>query len=67
MPHLAKNIVQAIINNGIIYLPQDIQAKYNLPTNVVRADHLIELLEAQEDLVYTLTPNLKKGHHSSKQ
>lgn len=59
VPHVIKNIVQSIIINKKIYLPIDSHEQYNSPTNVVNAEHLIKMLEVQEDLVFTLNPNLK--------
>lgn len=59
MPHVAKNIVQSVVNNERIYIPKDIQKDYNLPTNVVDAAHLIEMIKkTQEESVFTLTYNL---------
>ena len=52
-------IVQSIINNGNIYLQKDIQENYKLPTKVVDANHLIQMLQLQDELVFTLTPHIK--------
>ena len=58
MPYLLKNTVTNILNNGKLYIPEDIQEAYNLTTNV-NSNHLVEMLCPQEDLVFTLKPNLK--------
>ena len=34
------------------------QETYDLPTNVVNTEHLVEMLKLQEDLAFTLTPGL---------
>ena len=57
--YLLKNMVVSIINNGKLFIPEDIQETYNLPKNVVDSNHLVEMLNLQQDLVFLFTSSLK--------
>lgn len=57
-PHVFKNLKQALINNEIITISEDIVIKYNLPTNKVKLKHFNELISIQDNCELLLTPKL---------
>lgn len=58
MPHLLKNLKEALINNKYFILPQEFVLKYKLPSNKVEIAHFNDLVKSQEDLQFLLTPRL---------
>lgn len=61
-----KNVKEYLLNNKFITIPVMLQEKYKLPTNIVYANHLVELLDKQEDLDFLLTSKLRKSDINSK-
>lgn len=43
---------------GRIYISSEIQAKYNLPTNVIDVKHIFDLINYQKDFHFLLAPGL---------
>ena len=64
--HLLKNLKACLLNNKFITIPFAIQEKYKLPTNIVHANHLHQLLLEQKDLNFLLTPRLCQSDIDSK-
>ncbi|XP_011858998.1 PREDICTED: uncharacterized protein LOC105556508, partial [Vollenhovia emeryi] len=60
VPHLFKAIRSMIINNKIVYLPQDIVEYNNLPSNEVKFTHFEELLNSEATLELKVAFRLKK-------
>lgn len=58
VPHLFKNVKAMLVTNKIIRLPISIQEKYNLPTDVIRVEHILDLIKYQEELNFKLVPKL---------
>lgn len=58
VPHLLKNLKACILNNKFLLLSKNIVHKYNLPTNMVQAKHFEEIILAQKELQFLLTPKL---------
>lgn len=61
VPHILKNLKQAILNNGILTISDDIITKYDLPSNEIKLSHFKNLLHIQEKSDLLLTPRLKIG------
>ncbi|XP_072751046.1 uncharacterized protein [Anoplolepis gracilipes] len=59
IPHLLKNLKEALVSNGFFILPDEFVQKYNLPSNRVEITHFNELIEFQKDLEFLLTPRLQ--------
>lgn len=59
-PHLFKNIKNMFITNKIIEIPKHIQDKFNLPTNLIKAEHVYDLINYQKDLEIKLAPKLSE-------
>lgn len=61
VPHLFKNITQALINNKVIIIPDDIVVKHNLPNNKVDFETVQHLFELQSEFEsdFKLTPKLE--------
>lgn len=57
-PHIFKNLKQALINNEVITISDDIVIKYNLPTNQIKLEHFSELISIQNNPELLLTPRL---------
>jgi len=55
-PHILKNLKQALLNNGILTISDDIVRKYNLPSNKIELEHFKELINIQENSELLLTP-----------
>jgi len=53
--YLFKNIKECLLNNKCVTIPDILQEKYKLPTNIVHANHLEELLNEQKDLDFLFT------------
>ncbi|KAK9687871.1 hypothetical protein QE152_g35946 [Popillia japonica] len=45
-----------LISNKIIMIPENLRSKYNLPTNVINAAHIQELIKYQDNLRFKLAP-----------
>lgn len=58
VPHLLKNLKSCLLNNKFLVLPENIVSKYNLPTNIVQAKHFEEIILAQKEFQFLLTPKL---------
>ena len=58
VPHLFKSVKKAVITNQIIYLPDDIVREGNLPTNVVKASHLKDLVNKDGKFELRAAPRL---------
>lgn len=59
VPHILKNLKQALINNGNITICDSIVAKYELPSSTIEIEHIKELIEIQDDYELLLTPKLR--------
>lgn len=61
VPHLFKNITQALINNKFIILPEDVVVKFELPSNKVDFETVINLFNLQSEFKseLRLTPKLE--------
>jgi len=59
IPHLLKNLKEALVSNRFFILPDEFIKKYNLPSNRVEITHFNELIESQKDLEFLLTPKLQ--------
>ena len=57
--HAFKNLKEGILNSSTVTIPDDYVQSYSLPTNVVCAQHLRELLNTEQDLDLHLAPKLK--------
>lgn len=71
VPHLFKNIKQAIFNNKCILLSSDIVREYSLPSSIVHRKHIEALAEHQNDLELKLVrkvdiDDFKKINHFDK-
>lgn len=60
MPHLGKNFRGAFVKHKI-YLPETVVLENDLPSNVASIDHVIALVEYQENKSLKLAPFLKKA------
>jgi len=58
LPHVFKNLKQALINNEVIIVPNNIVRKYNLPTNEIKLKHFNELISVQNNSELLLAPRL---------
>lgn len=59
VPHLFKNIKQALFNNKIIALSANIVSKNSLPSQTVECKHIENLAKHQDDLELKLVRKLK--------
>lgn len=71
VPHLFKNIKQALLNNKVIIIPQNIVEKNNLPSNTVDSKHIEKVCKHQNDFELKLfhrldLEDLKKPNHFDK-
>jgi len=55
--HLLKNLKARILNNNFL-LPENIVRKYNLSRNKIQAKRLEELILAQKEFQFLLTPKV---------
>lgn len=70
VPHAFKNLKEGILNNQVVYLPNNFVQKNNLTKNTVQASHLSDLCKVNDALDFSLSlaPKLKtkmierKGH-----
>lgn len=60
VPHLLKNLSNALLNNGSIKISPLIQEKYKLTSESVELQHLENLLEFQEKSDLKLAPKLRE-------
>lgn len=62
VPHLFKNITQSLINNKIIILPDDVVVQYELPTNKINFEVVVNLFSLQTEFKsdLRLTPKLEE-------
>lgn len=58
-PHILKNLKEALCNNELIIISNDLVLKYNLPSNKIELKHFNELINIQENSELLLTPRLK--------
>lgn len=58
VPHLFKNIKNMFITNSFIYIPDEVRNRYNLPTNLICASHINDLISHQKDLHFSLAHKL---------
>lgn len=58
VPHLFKNIKQALFNNKIITIDQHIVKENNLPSSIVQCKHIEDLAKHQDDLELKLVRKL---------
>ncbi|XP_025155233.1 uncharacterized protein LOC109504180 isoform X1 [Harpegnathos saltator] len=61
VPHLLKYLRASSLNNKVIELPIEFVQAHNLSQPVVKCQHLLELIEIQENLELKLIPKLKKS------
>lgn len=71
VPHVFKNIKQALINNKVIIIPNDIVEKNNLTSNTVDCKHIEALCTHQDDCELKLfhkldLEDIKKPNHFDK-
>lgn len=57
--HLLKNLKNCLINNKLFIIPENIVHDNNINFSDVQYDHLRELLEIQENMVFKLTRKIK--------
>jgi hypothetical protein len=57
IPHLLKNLRSALITHKTFELSDEVVKKHNLPSNVVKLSHIVDVIEMQKDLL--LQPSLK--------
>jgi len=50
MQYIFLKMLKNLLNNKCVTIPDILQEKYKLPTNIVHANHLEELLNEQKDL-----------------
>lgn len=62
VPHLFKNITQCLINNKFIVVPDDVVIKYELPTNKINFEMVVNLFNLQSEFKseLRLTPKLEE-------
>lgn len=61
VPHFFKNIKNMLITNKILYVTEEIQRKHNLPTNEIKASHIIDLIDHKKDFQFFLAPKLTEN------
>lgn len=60
VPHVFKNLKKMLVTNEVIYLTEEIQAKYDLPTNVICIKHILDLIKYQKNFNFLLAPKLNE-------
>jgi hypothetical protein len=60
VPHLFKNIKAMLITNKIIRIPDDIQKKYELPTNEIVSSHINDVVNHQKSHCFKLAPKISE-------
>lgn len=58
VPHLIKNLKQALLTHKRLFLLKEIVEAHNLPSNYVSVDHVADLLEFQRNKDLKLAPKL---------
>lgn len=61
VPHILKNLKQALLNNSVLTISNDVMEKYNLSSNKIELNHFKHLLDIQEKSDLLLTPRLKRN------
>lgn len=61
VPHLFKNIKNMLISNKLINLADSITDEYKLPSNTVKASHIVDIIKYQEPLQFKLVPKLSEA------
>lgn len=58
VPHVFKNLKNMLVTNKIVTISDRTKEKFDLPTNRVEANHILELSQYQETLAFQLAPKL---------
>lgn len=61
VPHVFKNIKNMLMTNKVLFISNEIQEKYELPTNKVCSDHIQEIINYQDQLQFHLAPKLSQN------
>ena len=59
VPHLLKNMRNALVNNNII-IHSEFQQEYNLPTNIAKYSHIVAVMDFDKDKKLKIAPHLAK-------
>lgn len=60
VPHLLKNLAQSLLNNKTIKIADNIVKKYDLPSNIIKSEHIQKLVDFQKDRVLKFSPKLQQ-------
>ena len=60
VPHLVKNLRNALVHGHTLTLPNEVVEKNNLPSNQVSLDHIKDLISFQEGMALKIAPNLSR-------
>jgi len=61
VPHLFKNIKNMLMTNKVLFISNELQEKYELPTNIVCCDHIQDVINYQDQLHFHLAPKLSQN------
>jgi len=61
VPHLFKSLKKMLLSNEVILLPDDIVREEGLPTNVVDAGHLQDLVDVEGAFELKIAPRLSEA------
>lgn len=60
VPHIFKNIKNMFMTNKILFINDNMQQLYNLPTNKICSSHIEDVIHYQEKLDFILVPKLSQ-------
>ena len=59
-PHVLKSLASMLRSHGEFTLPEEFVKKHDLPSNVVKLEHISNLLDFQNKTLLKLSPHLRK-------
>ena len=59
-PHVLKSLASMLRSHKVFELPEEFVEKNNLPSNLVKIEHVIQLLDFQNKTLLKLSPHLRK-------